>query len=202
MSEHRTSKHATKGTIEEQRRREQEEKDRKAAERRAEADRLKTEAMRPPPMGEDEGWEEILIPVLIDVGKIEEGGGKHVGIYVGSREVTSDFGPVQIHYFMPVNGGTNDQPFGLWGCMALDQGLDNALRGRETRIDDLGVIELDAGKRLKKMRVRQRGPIFGSVPSLARIGAPKPAELTRGNETIDHSTGEVLSHDAAARLGL
>lgn len=179
----------TNGSVAEARKREQEAKEAKALELRRKADEIKAAAK-----AEDE-WEEILIPVLVDVNKLDEKE-FHQGVYLGGRMVESDFGEVAIYYFMGKDG-----PFGLWGSMALDSGLKHAMIGRETRITPMGWLELDSGKRMKKMRIQQKGPIMRlgghALPTLNAIAATPL--LGAGSNDVDPDTGEVI--DGAAQLG-
>jgi hypothetical protein len=176
------------GSVAEARKREQEAKDAKAREIRAKVDESLAAQKR------ENEWEEILVPVMVDVRHSDAAAEFSEGVYLGARVVESAFGEVAIHYFMG-----KEQPFGLWGSMALDSGMRHAMIGRETRITPMGFLELDGGKRMKKVRVQQRGPILrlggSALPSLNAI-----ANVPLLGDGVDPNTGEVI--DAAGQHGL
>lgn len=142
------------------------------------------------------GWEEVLITSMIDVGKLEEGSPPIEAIYLGSVEKVSAFGPVKLHVFYNRGDG---EALGLWGSMALDEGMSRCTVGRETRIEMRGWLTLEAGKRMRKVKVCQRGAVISSgIPMLeqAREALGVDAiglmdELRREGEYVNPETGEV-----------
>jgi hypothetical protein len=140
------------------------------------------------------GWDdadEVVIPALAVVEKMEDGDAI-VGVYMGAREVPTRFDrPCTLHYFM-----TDDGLIAVWGSMAIASGMACAIVGRETRIDPIGWKDLDAGKRLRIVRIRQRGPV-ARVPALG----PKAGYPALPEQTITHLGRDGVSREINTATG-
>lgn len=165
----------------------------------AEEERLRAAAQRattePAPADDGGGWSEILIPVMVEAEKLEEGQ-TLIGWYLGTRMVPipSRGEEVEMHYLMRDDGEITS----LWGSMALDQAFQHAMIGKRTRLTYTGDLALDGGKRLKKWRAAQQTnshradlPLLRQIATPAQLPADNgPMRLEQGR--LDPETGEII----------
>lgn len=149
--------------------------------------------------GADDGWgdaREVLVVAGTTVRPGLEEGEVWAGVYLGHVVRESAFGHVNMHLMQTAEGVQ-----GMWGHHALDEGLRRAELGCETRIDGVGIMELDRGRVMRIVRIRQRG---AAVPGAAVVRDPvaEAAEVYRAlgvgdGEVLrmDGETGEVFRHD-------
>lgn len=114
-----------------------------------------------------------------------------VSVYLGKVRRKSVFGGVWMHLFQTPEGLQ-----GMWGHHALDEGMNQADLGVETRIDGRGMMQLDKGKQMRLVRVRQLGGPVRGAP-IVRDEQAEAEEVyaalgIEGDYQMDPATGEVV----------
>lgn len=140
---------------------------------------------------------EVLVVAGTPVRDALEEGEVFESTYLGKVRRKSRFGHVWMHLFL-----TSEGMQGMWGHHALDEGMERAERGVETRIDGLGMMDLDKGMRMRLIRIRQLGSPIAGVPiirdSEQEAQGVYEALGIEGEYRVDHETGEVMEVDTTA----